>query len=214
MLDQVAATLSALAGGVGGALSPLLVPVLGLIALVVAAWVGTRAAATITADAQKQIAKTNAESAQLIARINTESAQTIEQIKADGQRKLEREKFNREWRRERVQPLQKQLEDLRQESVGAITAVIYIEDGTAQSAAFPRPRDETIYLDLAGVCPLDLEPLLQAWIGADSKWQPALREWFMQPRESRGPMKEAGWYRLWHEAENWRLQLMSALKTT
>ncbi len=193
--------------GVAGA--PLTAPVVATVItgsfLVWAAIAGTQRAARIAADAQKEIATTNANSAQQIARINTDSAQKVEQIKADGQRTLEREKFHREWRRERVKPLQEQLEAARQENIGTIAGVLYIEDGTAQRATFPRARDVSLYRDLRGVCPDELQGWLQNWIAADSRWQPALLEWLAVPPEGRGPMSQALWWQRWENAETARL---------
>src|SRR5712692_3954523 len=51
--------------------------------IVLAAWLGVRAAA----------------------RINAKTAKEIEVIKAEGQRNLERDKYRRDWRRERSQPM-------------------------------------------------------------------------------------------------------------
>jgi hypothetical protein len=151
-MDQAGAALAALQNAlpaIGGALSPLVVPLLGLAALVLAAWVGTRKAAKINAAARTKIAS-----------INAENSQQIERIKADAQRKLEREKFNREWRRQRVTPPLDKLEELRKDDMGVLAAAL------ASPVLRPSLLDQstreitqgrfTIYADLTGLCPPEL----------------------------------------------------------
>lgn len=165
----------------------LVVPVLGALALIAAAWLGTRAAASINADAQKQIARINVEAQGEIARASIVNARRVEEIKGDYQRKLEQDKFAREWRRDRVKPFVEKLEELRsdgQTSMGEFRLVAgrlvipYTEEeleGMAESSRLSMRREVTS--ELIGLCPASLLERLDEFLQQWGDWLVDLGSW-------------------------------------
>jgi hypothetical protein len=73
----------------------IVVAVLGVVGLVIAAELGTRAAAEINSKATRDVAAINAQAAKDIEDARIRAAKEIERIKAEGQRAIERAKDHR-----------------------------------------------------------------------------------------------------------------------
>jgi hypothetical protein len=184
--------------GVSG--SPLVVPVVGALALVAAAAFGTRAAASINAESQIKIAE-----------LNIQNAQRVEELRGDYQRKLERDKFTREWKRERVKPFVVKLEEFRVEGQKLLAAAL-LTDPTrlADSWSDVLKATDKIRADLIALCPASLlaqlNVFLEKWIGWVEEdfgsWQAAI-----QPGIKLDPGRDvAQLYTRWNNSFNEALQ--------